>query len=80
MKLHKITFILLIVGGLNWLVFGLLGWDIVGKIFGGMDSMIAKIVYIVVGLCAVYELMSHKKTCRECAGGMKPQGGMNQSM
>lgn len=78
MKLHKITFILLIIGGINWLVFGLLGWDIVGKIFGGMEMMISRIIYIVVGLSAVYELMSHKKLCRDCDS--KPAGGMSQPM
>ncbi len=70
MKLHKITFILLIIGGLNWLVFGLLGWDIVGKIFGGMDIMISKIIYIVVGVSALYEIFAHKKICRECNNKM----------
>ncbi len=70
MKLHKITFILLIIGGLNWLVFGLLGWDIVGKIFGGMDMMISKIIYIVVGVAALYEIFAHKEICRECNNKM----------
>lgn len=79
MKLHKITYILVIIGGLNWLIFGLLGWDIVGKIFGGMDSMISKIVYIVVGLSAVYEVISHKKTCKSC-DNPKSGGIPNQQM
>ena len=35
-SLHMITFILLVVGGLNWLLVGVLGWD-VGNIFGGQD-------------------------------------------
>lgn len=73
--LHMVSFILLVVGGLNWLVFGLFGQDIVGRIVGGMDSSIAKLVYIVVGLAAIAEIATHKNTCKMCgAGSMK--GGM----
>ncbi len=65
--LHMVTWILVIIGGLNWLLFGLFGWD-VGALFGGMDTIIAKIIYILVGLAAVYELTCHKKTCKLCEG------------
>ncbi|MEK7195118.1 MAG: DUF378 domain-containing protein [Patescibacteria group bacterium] len=64
--MHKVTFILLVIGGLNWLLFGLFGWE-VGSLLGGMDSWIAKIVYILVGLSAIYEVATHKKNCRWCA-------------
>lgn len=60
--MHKITFLLLVIGGLNWLLVGLIGWD-VGEIFGGQDAAISKIIYILVGLSAVWELASHKKNC-----------------
>ncbi|PIQ66749.1 MAG: DUF378 domain-containing protein [Candidatus Zambryskibacteria bacterium CG_4_9_14_3_um_filter_40_16] len=63
--LHKITFILLIVGGLNWLVQGLFSWDI-GVIFGGQGALISRLIYVLVGLSALYELFTHKKTCRDC--------------
>lgn len=65
---HMVTFLLLIVGGLNWLLFGLFGWEI-GSFVGGMDSMVAKIIYILVGLSAIYELVTHKKNCKECGSG-----------
>ncbi len=63
--MHKLTFILLAIGGLNWLVFGLTGFD-VGYLFGGMDAMISKIIYILVGISAVYEIIAHKKCCTDC--------------
>lgn len=63
--MHMISFILLVVGGLNWLLVGLLGWD-VGMLFGGQSAMISRIVYILVGLAAIYELVTHKKNCKEC--------------
>ncbi|MEP7162723.1 MAG: DUF378 domain-containing protein [Candidatus Moraniibacteriota bacterium] len=65
MKIHTVTFILLVVGGLNWLLFGLLGWEI-GSFVGGMSSMAARAIYVLVGLSAVYEVVMHKKMCREC--------------
>lgn len=65
MKLHKIAFMLLVIGGLNWLLVGILGWDI-GQLFGGQGATISRIVYILVGLSALYEIFGHKGTCKEC--------------
>jgi hypothetical protein len=65
MNLHFVSFILLIVGGLNWLLVGTLGWDI-GDFLGGMDAPISRIVYILVGLAAIYEIATHKKNCKGC--------------
>jgi len=48
-----VTLILLIVGGLNWLLVGLFRYDLVAAIFGTM-SPLARVIYIVVGLTAVY--------------------------
>lgn len=67
--MHKVTFILLIIGGLNWLLVGILKWDI-GAIFGGMDAVVSRIIYILVGLSAIYEIIGHKKTCKNCDSKM----------
>lgn len=69
--IHIIAFILLIIGGLNWLLVGIWGWDI-GQWFGGMDAIVSKIIYILVGLSALFELFSHKSFCKACKGGSKP--------
>ncbi len=63
--LHSVTFILLIVGGLNWLLQGLFGWD-VGHIFGGQGAAVSRIIYVLVGISAVLELLNHKKYCMWC--------------
>ncbi len=65
-KLHIITFILLVVGGLNW---GLsaLGFNIVSMLIGSWP-MVEKVVYLLVGASAVFELVSHKKNCSMCQG------------
>ncbi|MFM2414346.1 MAG: hypothetical protein RI911_39, partial [Candidatus Parcubacteria bacterium] len=60
-----VTFILLVVGGLNWLLFAATGMDI-GSFIGGMDSIQAKIVYALVGLSAIYEIATHKANCTSC--------------
>lgn len=65
--LHMIAWILVIIGGLNWLLTAF-NYNLVDMIFGA-GSMIAKIVYILVGLSALYELFTHKKNCKVCAGG-----------
>lgn len=74
--LHMVTFALVIVGGLNWLLFGLFGWELGQDVLGGMDSTLSKVVYIVVGLAAVYEAVMHGSHCRMCKSDMNRPAGM----
>lgn len=67
--LHVVAFILVLIGALNWGVLALTGWE-VGQLFGGMDAAVSKLVYILVGLAAVYLVVMHKKDCKTCAAGM----------
>jgi len=60
--LHLVTFLLLVIGGLNWLVIGLFKVDIIAKL-GASPAMI---VYVLVGLSALFELFTHKKNCLLC--------------
>jgi uncharacterized membrane protein YuzA (DUF378 family) len=50
-----ILLILLIVGGLNWGLVGLFGFDLVAAIFG-VGTMLTRLVYILVGVSALYFL------------------------
>jgi len=68
---HIISFVLVIVGGLNWGLVGLFGFNLVEVILGGIP-MVERTVYVLVGLGAVYLAFNHKKDCRECVAG----GGM----
>ncbi|QCR38339.1 DUF378 domain-containing protein [Nissabacter sp. SGAir0207] len=52
--LNTIALLLLIIGGLNWLLVGLFQFDLVAVIFGGQTAILSRIVYIIVGLCALY--------------------------
>lgn len=54
--LNVATLILVIVGGLNWGLVGLTGVDIVAALFGDASTL-ARIVYILVGLSAVWQLI-----------------------
>lgn len=65
--LHMVTWILLVVGGLNWLLVGLGGWNLVSMIFGGVP-VLEELVYVLVGLSAIYEIVTHKKHCTMCGG------------
>ena len=47
-----VTLILLVIGGLNWGLVGIAGIDLVMTIFGA--GIISQIIYILVGLSAIY--------------------------
>lgn len=63
--IHYVAFTLLVIGGLNWLLVGILSWDI-GALFGGMDAVVSRIIYILIGVSAVVEVVAHKSRCKEC--------------
>ena len=51
---------LLIVGGLNWFLIGVFDINLVSMFFGEM-SFTSRIIYILVGLSALYALLNFKK-------------------
>lgn len=55
-----IAAVLLVVGGLNWGLVGVAEFDLVAAIFGGSTTILAKVVYTLVGLSAVYQAVSIK--------------------
>jgi uncharacterized membrane protein YuzA (DUF378 family) len=55
--LNLITLLLIIIGGVNWLLVGLAQFDLVAAIFGGQDAALARVVYVLVGLSALWQLM-----------------------
>ena len=68
-----VAFLLLVVGGLNWLLVGAMGWD-VGELFGGQDAMVSRAIYVLVGLSALFELATHGMNCKMCKGACKDCG------
>jgi len=51
-----ITQVLLIVGGLNWLLVGAFDFDLVAALFGDMSAL-SRVVYVLVGLSAIYQIV-----------------------
>ncbi len=54
-SLDLVASVLLVIGGLNWGLIGLFKVDLVGSIFG---ALLSRLVYILVGLAAVYMILS----------------------
>jgi uncharacterized protein len=63
--LHPVTFLLTVVGALNWGLIGLFDFNLVNTLLGSMP-MVEKVVYILVGASAVYLVVTHKTDCRLC--------------
>lgn len=58
--LNLVTLILTIVGGLNWGLVGLANFDLVATVFGS-GSGLARAVYVLVGLSALYQILPLSK-------------------
>jgi len=72
--LHALSFILVIVGGLNWGLVALGGymgndWNVVHMILGAWPE-VEWLVYLLVGLGALILLFTHKRDCKMCSSGM----------
>lgn len=57
--LDLIAIVLVIIGGMNWGLVGVLDLNLVAKLFG--YGMLARIVYTLVGLSALYLIYMHSK-------------------
>ncbi len=51
-----IALVLLIVGGLNWGLIGIFEFDLVAFLFGGQSAMLSRVVYTLVGICALWAI------------------------
>ena len=54
--LQTIALTLTIIGAINWGLIGLFDFNLVAMIFGGAESILTKIIYIVVGVCGIINL------------------------
>ena len=54
MIMDKIALVLAIIGGLNWGLVGLFQYDLVAALFGGMSSLLSRIIYTLVGISGLY--------------------------
>lgn len=66
--LDNISVFLVLVGGICWGLIGAFGFDLIGSIFNtdvGMMSPITRVIYVLVGLAAVYRIVLWAQ-CRNC--------------
>ena len=70
-SLHMVAFTLVIIGALNWGLLGLFGFNLVNQLLGMWPS-VESLVYILVGLSAVYIALTHMNDCMMC--DMMPKG------
>ena len=57
-SLNLVTLVLLIVGGLNWGLVGAFQFDLVAALFGGQDALLARVVYLLVGVSALWQVVA----------------------
>ncbi len=79
-SLHGITFILVVIGGLNWGLVALgsymgSNWNVVNLLLGSW-GWLENLVYLLVGLSAISLLVSHKGDCRVCGNSGASGMGM----
>lgn len=54
--LKKICLVLIIIGAINWAFVGLFELDLVASLFGGADSMISRIIYVIIGIAGIIDI------------------------
>lgn len=52
--MDRIALVLAVIGGLNWGSVGLFRFDVVAWICGGAGALLARIIYTLVGLAAIW--------------------------
>ncbi len=73
MILDKIALLLAIIGGLNWGSVGLFRFDLVAFLCGGATTWMARIIYILVGLSALWCISLLFRDPEEDRGGHRTQ-------
>jgi uncharacterized membrane protein YuzA (DUF378 family) len=64
-NLHKVAYVLLFAGGINWGLVGLFNFDLVDALLGSWPGLVT-LVYVLVGVSTVYLAATHKSYCKEC--------------
>ncbi|MBP9719122.1 MAG: DUF378 domain-containing protein [Candidatus Levybacteria bacterium] len=64
-NVHMVTITLVLVGALNWGLLGLFNFNLVTALLGAWPAVVS-LVYVLIGLSAVYEAVNHKGLCKLC--------------
>jgi uncharacterized membrane protein YuzA (DUF378 family) len=71
---HIVSFILVVIGGLNWGLVGIADYNLVDSLLGAWPGLV-NVIYVLVGLGAIVLLVTHKKDCRGCSSGSETSAG-----
>ncbi len=55
--MDTIAWILMLIGALNWGLIGAFGFDLVSSLFGGMTSVLSRIIFALVGLAGLWGIV-----------------------
>jgi hypothetical protein len=58
--LDGLAYFFLLIGAINWGLWGLFQVDVVAMVFGGNTALISRVVYTLMGLAAIYEVAGWK--------------------
>ncbi len=54
--LDNISLVLVIIGAINWGSIGFFGFDLVGALFGGQGSFLARTIFAIVGIAGLWAI------------------------
>ncbi len=69
-----ITMVLVIIGAINWGLWGFFQYDLIADLFGGPSSGLARLIYALIGLAGLYAI-SLCCCCARCATCNAPGHG-----
>lgn len=72
--LNIIALVLIVVGALNWGLWGFFQFDFVAWLFGGNSTWLARLVYALVGLAGLWSLKFFAHCKALCCGSCKSDG------
>lgn len=67
--INLIALILIVIGALNWGLWGFFQFDFVAWFAGGHYSWFARVIYSIIGLAGVWSLSFLSKCCCTCGKG-----------
>jgi len=66
---HVVSFVLVVVGAINWGLVGLFNFNLVEVVFGAVPWL-ERLIYVLVGVAGVVLIATHKVDCKVCGEGV----------
>lgn len=64
--INTIALVLIVVGALNWGLWGFFQFDIVAFLFGGNSSWLSRVIYALIGLAGIWGFSFFCRCCSSC--------------